>query len=926
MNPKILLTALACWASGIVAVILTADSSLIATIFPPAGIGIAAVLVLGPRALVGVFVGILAMTLSLEAVTAAGTGIALATGVVAGLVGAGQAALGAALVRKLLPAGAPPPSEPRRIVALLLLAGPASSLACAVAGTALLFAGGHLPLDRVTEAGYRLWVADTLGVTIFLPITLALTALPRAQWRPLALTAGLPMLLAGLLVATALTRQELADHETAQHAFTSKSAEATRGFQDRLEEVQLILDAVHGHVVASRGIGRDDFRRFTAPLLDRAPAIQALGVAEHVRPGERDDFLQRQHEIHGSGFRLLARDDGNHLVPAPSNADAMVISLVEPWQENRRALGVDALHTPAGAAIRGALRAGEQTATGGFELTLRPGGGLGAVIYKSLSQADAPARGIGAAEPIHPGGVAFVALRFDPLAAASFEGLGPGFVHCVLDITDARPMALTGNGACPDDGARPATGFSRPVQWRGEIPMAGRTLELRFETAEAGAATAVATTRGVAVFGALTLAAFLLSMAGRSAEVTRLVERRTHELAEEMKIRRRITGALARSEQRLRTLLGNTPAGIVEMTPDQRIAQANSHFYGLVGVREPALVGRRVLELVHPDERDAESGAWSSLAAQGVDQIQRRFRLLRDDGSAISVDAVSSPIRDARGRVVRIVAVIQDLSEIEQRAIAEMAREKAEAASRAKTEFVARMSHELRTPLNALLGFAQLLASRPEEPLSDQQAEAVRVIEQSGWHLLDMINDLLELSRIEAGHVRVQLGRIDLEVIVAESLHLVGALGQPQSILVSTHVDEAARHVIADPTRLRQVLVNLLSNAIKYNRPHGRVRIEAQREAGSSRIALRVRDTGAGMNAEQLAHLFEPFNRLGRDDTIPGTGIGLAIARNLVELMDGTLEAGSLPGQGSCFTVRLAAAQPPGVEPTARPIGRATAH
>src|SRR5690606_30444974 len=251
---------------------------------------------------------------------------------------------------------------------------------------------------------------------------------------------------------------------------------------------------------------------------------------------------------------------------------------------------------------------------------------------------------------------------------------------------------------------------------------------------------------------------------------------------------------------------------------------------------------------------------------------------------------------DARGKVVRMVAVIQDLSEMEMRATAEMAREKAEAASRAKTEFVARMSHELRTPLNALLGFAQLLANRPEEPLSDEQAEAVRIIEQSGWHLLDMINDLLELSRIESGHVRVQIDRIDLEVVVAESLHLVGSLGNEPGARVPPLIAPSARHARADATRLRQVLVNLLSNAIKYNRPGGSVSIESELRPDSGTVALRVRDTGIGLSAEQLAHLFEPFNRLGRDGTIPGTGGAPARARHRVELLAGSREDSGAPG------------------------------
>jgi PAS domain S-box-containing protein len=409
-------------------------------------------------------------------------------------------------------------------------------------------------------------------------------------------------------------------------------------------------------------------------------------------------------------------------------------------------------------------------------------------------------------------------------------------------------------------------------------------------------------------------------------EVSRLVERRTRALAGEMIERRRITGALARSEQRLRTLVANTPVGIIEMTSDSRIVQANPYFCQLLEAREPALVGRGLLDLVEPDARDEVQRAWAGVAGGSVDRLQRRCRLRRDDRSLVSVDVVASPIRDAKGRIVRVVSVIQDLSESERRGLAEMAREKAEAASRAKTEFVARMSHELRTPLNAMLGFAQLLANRPDQPLTPEQADAVRVIEQSGWHLLDMINELLELSRIESGHIRVELGPVDLEAAVAECIHLVGSLGTLPTVTISTRIARDAVSVLADSGRLRQVLLNLLSNAIKYNRAGGTVRIEAAAVPGTACIELRVHDTGTGMTEEQLAHLFEPFNRLGRDDTIPGTGIGLVIARNLVELMNGTLAARSRLGEGSCFTVTLPSAPratSPAPHPLGAPLGRA---
>src|SRR5690606_35456737 len=315
---------------------------------------------------------------------------------------------------------------------------------------------------------------------------------------------------------------------------------------------------------------------------------------------------------------------------------------------------------------------------------------------KRVDERGMPSAGSVASVVTRPVGVAFVALEMEALAQASFEGLGPGFLHCIMDVTEAVPAFLAGTGACPGGLSPSVPAVAPKARWEGEIPVAGRRLALYFESSGNDGSAAAGTARAAAVFGALTLAAFLLSLAGRSAEVTRLVERRTSELAGEMKIRRRITAALARSEQRLRTLLGSTPAGIVEKTPDQRIVQANPWFHRLVGLREPGLGGRSLVELRRPEERDAAARALSTRPARPLEQFQRRFRRLREDGSAISVGAVTSPIRDARGQVVRMVSVIQDLSEMGKRARAEMAREKAEAASRAKTEFVARMSHELR--------------------------------------------------------------------------------------------------------------------------------------------------------------------------------------------------------------------------------------
>jgi signal transduction histidine kinase len=220
------------------------------------------------------------------------------------------------------------------------------------------------------------------------------------------------------------------------------------------------------------------------------------------------------------------------------------------------------------------------------------------------------------------------------------------------------------------------------------------------------------------------------------------------------------------------------------------------------------------------------------------------------------------------------------------------------------------MSHELRTPLNAVLGFAQLLELDEVDPLSPAQRQRVALVRESGEHLLRMISDLLDHSRIETGQLSVDLVDVPLLPLLRECADMLAPAAQVADVNLQWGGTEEPLRVRADPTRLKQVVLNLLSNAIKYNRHNGTVRIEAAAER--DKVCLRIVDTGQGIAPEHMANLFEPFNRLGqRRSGIEGTGIGLAITRALVTLMHGRIEVRSVLRAGSTFSVMLPSAASP---------------
>ncbi|WOB10232.1 PAS domain-containing protein [Piscinibacter gummiphilus] len=347
--------------------------------------------------------------------------------------------------------------------------------------------------------------------------------------------------------------------------------------------------------------------------------------------------------------------------------------------------------------------------------------------------------------------------------------------------------------------------------------------------------------------------------------------------------------------RRLEVAASAAGLGIWSREPGLERGEWNEQMFHIIGRPVSQGVPRRtewLNEVVHPDDRERMRTAHAELRATEDVTVEHEYRIVRPDGEVRWVVSRARHEKRESGSVQFGIAI--DVTERQEKLVAQ--RE-----SQAKSEFLARMSHELRTPLNAVLGFSQLLRLDPALAGSASLAKVQHIV-SAGEHLLSLINDVLDLSSLESGEVKLDLRPVRLADVLQEAKALVEPAARDAGVSVA--VDETDAVVRADRTRVRQVVINLLSNAVKYNVLRGRVHVSV-RESGDVAL-LSVADSGRGMTRQQMAHLFEPFNRLGVErEGIEGAGVGLSVVKALVERMGGSVQVESTPGVGSRFEVRL---------------------
>jgi signal transduction histidine kinase len=355
-------------------------------------------------------------------------------------------------------------------------------------------------------------------------------------------------------------------------------------------------------------------------------------------------------------------------------------------------------------------------------------------------------------------------------------------------------------------------------------------------------------------------------------------------------------------------------------TRQARVDARGAALYGLPPQPVEVEAGQLTLSRVHPDDltrfRAVMAQAIASPAAATV-----RYRVRLDDGSERHLEAAAR-VRVGEGQVpLRMVGTLRDVTAEVLATQLRLDKEAAERASRAKNAFFSRVSHELRTPLNAVLGFAELMHSDTQDPLSAEQAQRVQRVMEAGRRLLALIDDILHLSDLDESSTPLPLQPVALEPLLFQTIAQLQRLADERQVQVVAEPVPAGLWVQAESRRLAQALHHLVANAIKYNRRGGEVMLHCERRG--EEVCIEVRDTGPGMRPEQLAQLFQPFNRLGAEfSKVPGAGLGLVIVQQLLKRLNGRIEVNSTEGEGTCMRVLLAAAAPADEAQAAAATGR----
>ena len=871
------LTALVYLVLGLAGLALAIPPGYASPVFPAAGFAVAIMLWSGRRAWPGIALGSLLLNLisgdlgQAARATTVITALGIATGSTL------QAYVAALLAERAAGRSWQRMDSPRDIVRVLFAAGPLACLVSASTGVGTLYVNGLTSASEALFTWWNWWAGDTLGVLVALP--LSLTWLLRSQfpwrWRPVAL--GMPILVALGLIAAGywtVSQWERTEHDMAVRNHAERLA---KRLEQRFIAHQEALAALKRLIEVTPDMSYSQFDHFTRITLRENPDIFALSFNPYVRLEERAGVERRMaRSTQKPDFEIKERDAQRRLIRAGEREDYVVVGYISPLEGNRPAVGYDINSEPVRQdAIRQARESRRPSVTAPLQLVQENQKRVGALVlhpaYASIAGRDVAEAGDRLT------GFAVGVIKLDQMAEIATRDLQiPGLAFRIADLAAGQSghVFQSDRDAMP---SRQASVLKIP------LVMADRVWELAvYPTAAyhpAHRPWIAWATGAVGILLAVLLQVLLLITTGHAAANEDKVKRQDAELKDRATL--------------INTLFEISPDGFVVVGSDHTIRLTNLAFHTMTGIAADEVIGRSIGHL---------DNCLSEVATQ-----PQRFTPLAALFAEGSTGAVHQTLELARPRevVLQIVGVRSDASGIDRFiCFRDVTRETK--VDRMKSEFLSHAAHELRTPMASIHGFTELLLAQDFDYA--ERREILETIFGQSTLMISIINELLDIARIEARRGKdFSIERVD----VGDLLHgVVAGFKPPQGRPAPKEpLIEGPLRVSADRKKLIQAVSNVISNAYKYSPGGGTVDIElAPPTSGDPLLGIRITDHGIGMTPEQLAHVCERFYRADTSGKIPGTGLGMSIVKEIIELHGGRLELASKVGAGTTVTLWLPAA------------------
>ena len=822
------------------------------------------------------------------------------------------------------------------VVKLMLLGGPVACVISATAGVAVLLLTGAIRPESWLPFWGTWWLGNSLGVLVCIPLTSACSfEMSKSRLRN-RLSVIIPVLIAFVLTIAVFLNVREEEWKRAQLVFERQSSDITDSLLANLNSYMEVMYSIGEFYRVAPSVDRNAFHILTEGLLLRHPGIQALEWIPRIPGGQRSFYEDAARRDGFLQFEFSAQDTQKKLVPAPAKEEYFPVYYVEPYIGNEKALGYDLSTNPARLeALSKARDLGKAVATSRLVLVQEKGTQSGVLIFLPV-YAEGSVPGDTESRRRDLSGFILGVFRIGDMVTAAVKPFDQRNIDIdLLDRTapSGERMLFT-SGAQPSGAAAVAVGERR----NGFEGLA------HFQTYEIGERKwsivcsstdsyradlhlweAWAVLTGGLFFCSM-LGAFLLVVIGQSATTERIVIERTAELSQanaelsrvnedlehEIVIHKEVEAALKTSEEKFRTFVDWTGDWEYWVTPDGHFVYMTPSCERITGYSAQAFIGdpgliKRILpgddyskweehHCNHFESKAGESEIEIRIVAKNGDirWISHSCRPVFQEGGAYLGRRVSNRDITERKRVEDALHMATER--------ANAMAQRAQAANVAKSDFLANMSHELRTPLNVIIGFTELILDKQCGGLTPQQEEYLGDVAHSARDLFLLINDVLDLTRIEAGKLELELSEVPLPELLSRSSTILKEKALKHNIHLSCEIKEIPPSIIADERKLKQIMYNLLANAVKFTPDGGRVHMEA--ESSGSFVQVSIADTGIGIKEQDLQRIFDPFEQAesSLSRRFQGTGLGLSLTRSMVELHGGKIWAESEgEGKGARF-------------------------